>query len=80
MFKSLIDIDIRKVSMVAGPLGLICLGLYSGTIPLHNAIPESWVPGVQAWAGIITAICSTVTGSQGVATLLSPKEPTPPKV
>jgi len=75
MFKSLIDIDIRKVSAIAGPLGLICLGVYSGTIPLHNAIPESWIPSVQAWAGIVTAVSTSITGSQGVATLMSPKEP-----
>jgi hypothetical protein len=32
------------------------LGVVNGTIKLTNAIPDKWVPAVQAWCGILAAI------------------------
>lgn len=41
---------------VIGLLVTIELGVVNGTIKLTNAIPDAWVPRVQAWCGILAAI------------------------
>jgi hypothetical protein len=41
---------------VVGLLVTLELGIVNGTIKLTNAIPDAWVPRVQAWCGILAAI------------------------
>jgi hypothetical protein len=41
---------------IIGLLVTIELGVVNGTIKLTNAIPDAWVPRVQAWCGILAAI------------------------
>lgn len=40
-----------------------------GTVQLTNAIPERWIPTVQAWCNILAFLGTTATGilSTGVA-------------
>lgn len=41
---------------IVGLLVTIELGVVNGAIKLTNAIPDAWVPRVQAWCGILAAI------------------------
>jgi hypothetical protein len=43
----------------------ICIS--AGSLHLNGAIPDSWIPAVVAWSGIIASIGSAIqTGLQGI--------------
>lgn len=73
MFKYLVDIDVRKVTAILGPLAFICTLIATGEVSLHNALPDTWIPHIQAWAGIIATFATAITGTHNIAALASPK-------
>lgn len=73
MLKWLIDIDVRKVTAIGGVLVFLCVPLGAGEVPLHNAVPENWIPHIEAWATIIAWLAGGVTGTHNIAALMSPK-------
>lgn len=75
MLKSLVDIDVRKVSAFLVPLAFICTLITSNPTLLNDAVPSAWIPHIQAWAGIIAAVATGITGSHNIAALMSPKAP-----
>jgi hypothetical protein len=46
--------------VMLGIVTTIMQGLTSGTIHLTNAIPDSWIPRVTAWAGIFATLNSVI--------------------
>lgn len=78
MLKSLIDVDIRKVTAVLGIFIAIALPIAGGQVSLAYVFPDAWIPYVKADLGFAAFIASTILGSQGVATLVSPRQVPPP--
>lgn len=77
MWKSLIDIDVRKVTAVISILVVLELAIAQGTISLTDAIPASWIPIVVAWSKILAVVGSAITGTHNVAALFSPRSDMP---
>lgn len=77
MFKSLVDIDVRKVTAVISVLVVLELAIAQGTISLTDAIPAAWIPVVIAWSKILAVVGSAITGTHNIAALFSPRGDVP---
>ena len=45
----------------------VAIGISAGTVNLTHAIPDSWIPAVVAWSGLVAFVGSAVqTGLQGL--------------
>jgi hypothetical protein len=79
MLKGLVDIDVRKVTAVAGLLIFICVPLAQGQVPLAGVVPDSWIPHIEAYASLIAWFAGILTGTHNTAALISPRAPEPLK-
>ena|SRR5690242_1133900 len=56
-----------KIKLVVGVIITTAIGISSGSVALKGAIPESWIPYVTAWSGIIAFVGSSIqTGLQAM--------------
>jgi len=52
---------------IIGIIITTAIGISAGTVHLTHAIPDSWIPGVVAWSGLIAFVGSAIqTGLQGL--------------
>lgn len=73
MFKELIDVDVKKVAILAGFIVAFGLPIASGQVPLHNVVPDSWIPHIEAVAGVAAWAAGIIVGSHNIAALISPR-------
>lgn len=80
MFKSLIDIDVRKVAAVCGIVAAFAIPVSQDAIPhvpLSTFFEAATAIKVEGVAGLIAWACGIITGAHNIAALISPKEATP---
>lgn len=58
-----------NIKFLIGIFITLCIGIAGGTVNLTHAIPENWVPAVEAWSGVIAFVGSSIqTTLQGFGT------------
>lgn len=73
MWKSLVDIDVRKVGAVAGFVTAIAVAIATGQVSLDHMVSASCIPAVKAWCAFIAFAGGILVGAHNSTALWSPR-------